>query len=226
MRYSTLFLTLLTAYPLGSLSIELQGVNRESEYKETIPQEFDGSWQRWHMKVEHDLDDADPEAVFKLHDTRNANRLCAYDILRMYGLARDEVVGEGNGMGSHDNTEIIGRQLKEKVVNKVMDLIDTNNDGEISLDEWKRYSSEGGEFPDFGLGSGHEYDFEDEYEKHHWIKYHSQNDPDVNVQHAEDVEHELLHHFHEIEHEQIKKGEVVNSPILLDHVPAKFLARQ
>ncbi len=225
MKISTILFTLFAAYPLASLSVELQGVNRESEYKEAIPQEYHGSWQKWHMKMEHGLDDADPVAVFKLHDTRNANQLCAYDILRMYGLARDEVVGEGNGMGSHDNTEIIGRQLKERVAKKVLELIDTNKDGEISLDEWKAYSSKGGEFPDFGLGSGHEYDFEDEYEKHHWIKYHSQNDPDVNVQHAEDVEHELLHHFHEIEHEQIQKSQVINSPILMEHVPQKFLVQ-
>lgn len=26
-------------------------------------------------------------------------------------------------------------------------------------------------------------------------------DPDVEIMHKEDIEHELLHHFHEIEHE-------------------------
>ncbi|VEU22239.1 DEKNAAC103238 [Brettanomyces naardenensis] len=204
---------------------ETPGVNQESEFKEDIPAEFKGSWQKWHMKVEHDLDDADVESIFKLHDTRNVNKLSAYDILRMYGLARDEVVGEGNGMGSHDNTEIVGKELKEKVIKQVLALMDKNHDGEISLEEWKEYSGNGGEFPDFGLGSGHEYDFEEEYEKHHWLKYHSEDDPDVKVQHAEDIEHELLHHFHEIEHEAKANVYNVRAPIRIEKIPARFIAQ-
>ncbi|QPG73212.1 hypothetical protein FOA43_000519 [Brettanomyces nanus] len=201
------------------------GINKESEFKESIPQEFHGSWQKWHMKVEHDLDDADSESVFKLHDSKNANKLSAYDILRMYGLARDEIVGEGNGMGSHDDTEIVGKELKEKVIKEVMKLMDKDNDGAVSLEEWKEFSGKGGEFPDFGIGSGHEYDFEEEYEKHHWNKYHSENDPDVKVQHAEDIEHELLHHFHEIEHEQSVNGYHIKAPIQEANIPLKFLVQ-
>lgn len=221
MKFTSIFSILsISTYAMATEEV---GVNKESEFKESIPEEFHGSWQKWHMKVEHELDDADAVAVFKLHDTRNINKLSASDILRMYGLQRSEVVGEGNGMGSHDDTEKISQQLKNKVVSKVMELIDKDHDNEISLKEWEDFSGKGGEFPDFGLGSGHEYDFEDEYEKHHWLKYHQENDPDVNIQHAEDIAHELLHHFHEIEHEQQPDGYNVKSPLLMQNVPGSYL---
>ncbi|GMF01058.1 unnamed protein product [Ambrosiozyma monospora] len=204
-----------------------QQANAESEFNEPIPPEFHGSWQKWHMKVEHDFDEADPESVFVLHDTRSIGKLSAFDILRMYGLQRDEVVGKGDGMGSHDDTEFVSKELKEKIVNQVLSLMDTNGDGEIDKQEWLAYSSKGGEFPDFGIGSGHEYDFEEEYEKHHWLKYHAENDPDSLVQHAEDVEHELLHHLHDIEHhapDDSLKVHTARYPIRDDNIPDIFKA--
>lgn len=218
MKLSTIY---YLAMAVPALAHQAAGINKDEEYNEKIPEEFKGSWQKWHMKEEHGMDDADNDSVFKLHDTRNAGSLSRLDILRMYGLQREEVVGEGNGMGSHDETEVVGEETKNKVVNTVMGLMDTDNDGEISLEEWRAYSKDGREFPDFGLGAGHEYDFEEEYEKHHWNQYHSKDDPDVKVQHAEDIEHELLHHFHEIEHEQ-EDGFHIKAKILLDRIPDKF----
>lgn len=204
--------------------------NTPEEYREGIPPEFEGSWQRWHMFHEHGLDDFTPDVVFKLHAlSESPEFITKKDILRMYGLQRDEVVGQGDGMGGHDDSELISQELKDKVISKVFGLIDKNHDGLIDLSEWLEYSTGGGELPDFGLGPGHEYDFEEEYEKHHWLKYHSVDDPDVTVMHKEDVEHELLHHFHEIDHDDEDIHENPNGvkynvrkPILVKNIPPSF----
>jgi hypothetical protein len=204
--------------------------NSPEEYKEGIPEEFNGSWQRWHMSHEHGLDDFTPDAFFKIHAiSESPEFITQKDILRMYGLQRDEVVGQGNGMGDHDNSELISPELKDKVINKILGLMDKNKDGAIDLDEWLEYANNGGEFPDFGLGPGHEYDFEEEYEKHHWLQYHAAEDPDVTVMHKEDIEHELLHHFHEIEHDDENSHETpgipkynIRKPILVKNIPPSF----
>lgn len=184
------------------------------------------SWQSWHMRSEHGITDHDPESVFKIHDSRNINSLGSQDILRMYGLLRDEVIGSGDGMGQHDDSEGISRDTKQRVVSKVLSLIDTNKDGEISFNEWMEFSKNGGEFPDMGVGVGHELDFEEEYERHHWLEFHAENDPDVLIQHPEDIEHELLHHEHEVEHEaESSRGDaqIPKPTIKLENIPQKFL---
>lgn len=203
--------------------------NSKEEYNEQIPQEFEGSWQRWHMSHEHNLDDYTPDAFFQIHAVADPAYITPNDILRMYGLQRDEVVGQGDGMGGHDESELISPTLKKDVVDKVMGMIDSNHDGRISMSEWLDFSTNGGEFPDFGIGPGHEYDFEEEYEKHHWLKYHASEDPDVKIMHKEDVEHELLHHFHEIEHDDEDQHENPNAlkynvrkPILVQNIPPMF----
>lgn len=48
-----------------------------------------------------------------------------------------------------------------------MEMIDKNDDGLISHDEWMQFSNGGGQLPDFGLGPGHHWDMETEYEIHH-----------------------------------------------------------
>lgn len=208
--------------------------NAQQEYEEAIPAEFNGSWQRWHMSHEHSLDDFTPSAFFQLHAMSDPALITPKDILRMYGLQRDEIVGQGDGMGGHDNSEHVSPELKDRVVNTVLELMDKDKSGAIDMDEWLEFSEKGGEFPDFGLGPGHEYDFEEEYEKHHWLQYHAKDDPDVEVMHKEDIEHELLHHFHEIEHDHEgghddhgEKGKPetkynVRLPILTQNIPPSF----
>lgn len=203
--------------------------NSQAEYKEAIPEEFHGSWQRWHMSHEHQLDEFTPAVFFQIHAiSDNQKYMTPKDILRMYGLQRDEIVGQGDGMGGHDNSELVSPELKEKVISTVMALMDKDGDGQVSLQEWLDYSDNGGEFPDFGLGPGHEYDFEEEYEKHHWLEFHAKDDPDVKIVHKEDVEHELLHHFHEIEHDEENHEHpgspkhTVQKPILTKNIPPFF----
>ncbi|KAK6457913.1 uncharacterized protein RJT20DRAFT_125794 [Scheffersomyces xylosifermentans] len=170
------------------------------------------SWQNWHMLEEHDLSRYDAEYFFKLHDVQGEGNWGRSDILNLYGLLRDQVVGDGSGMGEHTShhQEIITQEAKDHVVKTILALLDTNNDGVISFAEYKQFTQNGGELPDFGYGQGHHLDFESEYEEHHWKKYHMANDPDVLIKHKEDIEHELLHHKHEIEeshtlHPEIRK---------------------
>ncbi|CCE82656.1 Piso0_002391 [Millerozyma farinosa CBS 7064] len=168
-------------------------------------------WQNKHMAEEHHITDFDAEAFFKLHDLSNQDIWTRKDILSLYGLARDEIVGDGSGMGDHlHEEEAVSEEKKNEVVNKILALMDTNGDGVVSLDEWRTFVSKGNKLPDFGTGTGHHLDFESEYEEHHWKEYHMNEDPDVKIKHKEDIQHEILHHEHEIEESHKASSDVRN----------------
>lgn len=59
---------------------------------------------------------------------------------------------------------------KDYVIREVLRLIDYNGNEVIERDEWMRFSENKGMLPDFGLGPGHHWDMEMEYEIHHWEK--------------------------------------------------------
>ena len=66
----------------------------------------------------------------------------------------------------------MSQEKKDEVVREVMKLIDKNGDGEIAREEFMWFCEEvKGTLPDFGLGPGHHWDMEMEYEIHHWEKY-------------------------------------------------------
>lgn len=189
------------------------------------------SWQNWHMLEEHQLDQYDTDTFFKLHDMQAKGSWSKADILNLYGLLRESIVGDGSGMGEHTHNDLkITQEAKDYVVQEILKLIDTNNDGEISLQEWRQFSEKRGILPDFGYGQGHHLDFESEYEEHHWNKYHANNDPDVLIKHKEDIEHEMLHHDHEMEETHTVSPEIREvtklylSDINLNNVPQKYLA--
>lgn len=190
------------------------------------------TWEQWHMKEEHQLEDFDAESFFTLHDLQSKGFWNSDDILYVYGLTLESVVGDGSGMGAHDHEESITAEIKQKVVNKVLTLLDANENGEVSKDEWLLYSNHGGHLPDFGVGPGHHMDFEAEYENHHWNKYHRDQDPDVHIKHKEDIEHELLHHEHEIEETHDLNPDIREvaknfmSPVKIGNVPNKYLVNQ
>lgn len=227
MRTSILITILSVISSIRAHSGELK--THETNLKDNVPEGL--TWQQWHMKEEHNLDLADSETFFNLHDFRNSGSLNKDDILKLYGLARDEVVGDGDGMGSHDDSEGISQALKDEVVAKILYLMDSNNDGEVSKEEFLKYANNGAnEFPDVGVGIGHHLDFEEEYERHHWDKYHAKDDPDVKIVHLEDIEHELLHHEHEIEHgnDEVDQTVVVTNEkdgmnqIFFENIPYKY----
>lgn len=190
------------------------------------------SWEQWHMLEEHSKETYTPEEFFDAHDIGNKGFFDSNDILDMYGLNRDVVIGKGNGMGKHDESEVIDPELKKRVVSLIMQLLDVDDDTKITKAEYLSFAKAGNQFPDLGVGVGHSSDFEAEYELHHWNKYHKDQDPDIKNVHKEDVEHELLHHEHEIEHEDqtpvgAAKGTVITDDELenrieLGRIPAKF----
>lgn len=158
------------------------------------------NWEQWHMIEEHGLDVYDADTIFKLHDLSDNGEWSHRDVLNLYGLLRELIVGDGSGMGEHDHShEQFTQQDKDKVISTVFGMIDSNKDGIISLQEFKDFKQLGNSLPDLGYGQGHHLDFESEYEEHHWLKYHQNEDPDVLIKHKEDIEHELLHHEHEID---------------------------
>lgn len=197
-------------------------------HKEILPLPKGLSWEQWHMREEHQLEEFDASAFFALHDLQNKGFWNKEDILYIYGLTRESVIGDGSGMGEHDHEESINQETKDKVLRDILRLLDANANGEISKEEWELFSTHGGHLPDFGIGPGHHLDFEAEYENHHWNKYHRDQDPDVMIKHKEDIEHEMLHHEHEIEETHNINPDIRNvardfvSPVKIANVPVKY----
>ncbi|EDK36878.2 hypothetical protein PGUG_00976 [Meyerozyma guilliermondii ATCC 6260] len=212
---------------LGILALAALVVAHGSHDSNTPPPGL--SWQNWHMLEEHKMDSYDSESFFTIHALKNQQEWTPSDILNLYGLLRESVVGDGSGMGRHSHDqEGITKEAKDHVVSEILRLVDSNNDGKITLDEWKKFTENGGELPDFGYGQGHHLDFESEYEEHHWKEFHMNDDPDIKIKHKEDIEHELLHHEHEMEETHNANPELREttrnflSQIRLDNVPQKY----
>lgn len=123
-----------------------------------------GSWQVRHMRDEHNIDEFDALSFFTLHDMSGKDIWTKSDILNLYGLLNQEFVGDGSGMGKHEESTEIKEDTKNMVTDKVLALVDADKNGVISLEEWKSFSDAGNELPDFGLGPGHHGDYEYEYE--------------------------------------------------------------
>lgn len=173
------------------------------------------SWQVRHMREEHGIDSFDAYSFFTLHDSDNSKTWTSNDILNLYGLLRDSQVGAGTGMGVAEQSEPITQETKDKVLKTVLSLMDSDEDGVVSLEEWRIFTNKGGELPDFGLGPGHHGDYEYEYEVHHWLEHHQKDDPDVKIVHPEDIEHENLYH-HEAH------GDELEDHTGFLNIPAKF----
>ncbi|CCK73500.1 nucleobindin SSP120 NDAI_0G05170 [Naumovozyma dairenensis CBS 421] len=181
------------------------------------------TWEEWHMQQEHQMSEYSPETFFALHDVKKQGYFDRDDILSLYGLNRDEIIGAGNGMGQHDNSEAVDEDMAKNLVDLILKLVDVNDDNKILKDEYLAFAKRGNKFPDLGVGVGHHSDFELEYEIHHWNKYHKDVDPDVKNVHKEDIEHELLHHEHEIEHEEtVQRGAQKATVITDDQLEARI----
>lgn len=216
----------------GILGIALGHGSNEDVNVEVAKPPKGVEWEVWHMEQEHELKSYTPEQFFALHDIKKKGYWDETDILSLYGLNRGEVVGAGDGMGEHDNSEMIDEVTAKKVVKLILNLVDVDDDSKIMKEEYLKFAKKGNKFPDLGVGVGHHSDFEHEYEIHHWNKYHKDNDEYVKNVHKEDIEHELLHHEHEIEHEEkqqrgASRGTVITDDELearieLKNIPEKF----
>lgn len=192
------------------------------------------TWEEWHMDEEHQIQEYDASTFFNIHDRNLKGYLDAADILSMYGFSREEVVGKGDGMGSHDNSEATDKVLGQRIVKLIMSLLDVDDDTRINKDEFLSFAKRGGKLPDLGVGVGHHSNFEQEYELHHWNEFHKDSDQEVKIIHKEDIEHDLLHHEHDIGHEEIlQKGpgsetvltdDELESRIFSNNIPSKYFS--
>ena len=71
----------------------------------------------------------------------------------------------------------------------MLDLLDTNKDDKVTLQEFLDFHNAGKTLPDFGLGVGAHGDAEYEYEIHHFEKYHNEDSPEEELNHPEDIAH-------------------------------------
>jgi len=106
---------------------------------------------------EHHIANFDPGSFFTLHDFDDNGFWDSAEILKFYGM-EDE--------SAKDVTEA----KKNEVVDKIMELMDRNDNGLVEREEFMGFSNNKGVLPDFGLGPGHHWDIEMEYEIHHWEK--------------------------------------------------------
>ncbi|KAK4102007.1 putative calcium ion binding protein [Parathielavia hyrcaniae] len=167
------------------------------------------SWMVKHMAEEHHTDGFDAASFFALHDF-NADGLWGDDeILRTYGLM-------------DESNKHVSEGRRGEIVGDIRALLDRDNDGRISRDEFVRFIDvEGKTLPDMGTGPGHHGDDEYEYEIHHWEKYHDENTKLEDLTHPEDIEHFKKHEEIEAEQERI---ELLNRQSIVEaNIPAKFL---
>jgi hypothetical protein len=105
---------------------------------------------------EHHISNYDPGAFFTLHDYDDNGFWDRSEILNTYGM-------------DDPSAKDVPDEKKEEIVSKIFELIDRNGDNVVERDEFMVFSEhEGGSLPDFGLGPGHHWDMETEYEIHHW----------------------------------------------------------
>lgn len=102
------------------------------------------------MASEHHINGFDLVSFFKLHDLDRDNLLTAPEIEAIYGLHHYESTGNSVSDKEHD--------IKvNQVVNRVLESLDDNNDGVITLREFKNGGDNGlPSFPELG-GLGHHY---------------------------------------------------------------------
>lgn len=96
----------------------------------------------------------DNSAFFTLHDFDDNGQWDGAEIQKFYGL-------------EDESAKDVTYEKRHEVVDKIMELMDHNDDGMVSKDEWLNFSESGQQLPDFGLGPGHHWDMETEYEIHH-----------------------------------------------------------
>lgn len=170
------------------------------------------------MHTEHHIDSFDLESFFKLHDLDMDGFWDEAEIQAIYGLHHHSM------REKIPQSELVEGRTKV-VVDKVLQRLDSNKDGQISLDEFLVGGQDG--LPSFEgyKDLGHHYDEESEYFLHHEELYHStpETQTDEAYNHPEDIEH-FKHHRHiedeEDARERIFEGLPPNADLSQDHVAA------
>jgi len=151
-----------------------------------------------HMASEHHIDSFDLPSFFQLHDLDRDGFWGPDEIEAIYGV--HHVYSQ-----KKSKDEIEHQKKAETIVNTVLNLVDKNKDGRISLEELKAVGLDG--LPNFDeLGAeGHHYDVESEFFLHHEEQYHStpETQTDESYNHPEDIEH--FAHHEAIEREEARR---------------------
>lgn len=120
-----------------------------------------------------------------------------------------------------ESNKDVPHSRREEIIQQILDLMDTDEDGLISRDEWREFMASGDNtLPDAGTGPGHHGDDEYEYEIHHWEKYHDENTKLEDLTHPEDIEHFKKHE--EMERAQEKLEQMDKMDIIVENIPLKF----
>jgi hypothetical protein len=107
---------------------------------------------------EHHISSFDPASFFTLHDYDDNGFWDRSEILKTYGM-------------DDPSAKDVAQEKKEDLLKEIFKLMDRNENQVIERNEFIVFTvGEGGTLPDFGLGPGHHWDMETEYEIHHWEK--------------------------------------------------------
>ncbi|KAG0645769.1 putative calcium-binding [Hyphodiscus hymeniophilus] len=168
----------------------------------------EADWATRHMAEEHHIANFDPASFFTLHDYDGNGFWDTSEILKTYGM-------------DDPSAKDVSQEQKDKIVREIMEMFDRNGNNIVEREEWMEVVGEGkGTLPDFGLGPGHHWDMEMEYEIHHWEKYHDENTKEEDLIHPEDIAHFKLHD--DLEDEADRVAALDKMPIVEQNIPQKF----
>ena len=66
-----------------------------------------------------------------------------------------------------ENLKDVTEAKRHEVVDTIVAAMDQNDNGLVERDEFLSFCADGHKLPDFGMGPGHHWDMETEYEIHH-----------------------------------------------------------
>lgn len=149
------------------------------------------------MATEHHIDSFDLPSFFHLHDLDHDGVWSREEIEAVYGV--HHVYSQKKSPSEEEH-----QKKADYIANFVLDTMDKNKDGKVSLEEFEAVGLNG--LPSFdGMGAeGHHYDIESEFFLHHEEEFHNtpETQTDESYVHAEDLEHFA-------QHEAIERQEAV-----------------
>jgi len=179
-----------------------------SAHQKPLQVDPEADWATRHMAEEHHIGNFDPATFFTLHDYDDNGFWTPAEILKTYGM-------------DDPSAKDVSQEQKDKIVREILGMFDRNDNRIVEREEWMGVVGEGkGTLPDFGLGPGHHWDMEMEYEIHHWEKYHDENTKEEDLIHPEDIEHFRLHD--ELEDEADRVAALDKLAIVEQNIPKKF----
>ncbi|KAF4776973.1 hypothetical protein CPAR01_15694 [Colletotrichum paranaense] len=164
-------------------------------------------WMTKHMAEEHHMEGWDSASFFTLHDYNSDGVWQGDEILRTYGLF-------------DETNHHVSEEKRFDILHDLMELLDTNHDGNVNRSEWDAFIASGKTLPDVGMGPGHHGDDEYEYEIHHWEKYHDENTKLEDLTHPEDIEHFKKHEA--MEDAQDRQEQLDHMAVVEENIPQKF----